>query len=62
MIKLSPNELCLCNSGRKYKKCCRPFHEHKRYPPAPEDLVRARFSAYALAHVSFIMETNTSRR
>lgn len=23
-VKIGPNELCTCGSGRKYKRCCRP--------------------------------------
>ena len=57
MVKFSPNDPCMCHSGRKYKKCCRPFHDSKRYPSTPLELVRARFSAYALANIDFIMET-----
>jgi SEC-C motif domain protein len=56
MVKINPNEECPCFSGKKYKKCCRPYHE-KQSKPVPEALVRARFAAYALSNIDFIMET-----
>lgn len=55
-MKISPNESCPCYSGKKYKKCCRPYHSG-RSVPTPEALVRARYSAYALGLADFIMET-----
>ena len=33
MNKSRPNNLCRCNSGRKYKKCCEPRHEIWRANP-----------------------------
>ena len=55
-MKISPNDLCPCNSGKKYKKCCRRYHNGISVP-TPTDLVRARWSAYALNLADFIMET-----
>ena len=57
MVKLSPNQPCFCQSGKKYKKCCRPYLEGKQYPSTPETLVRARFVSYALRNNAFIMES-----
>lgn len=56
MIKHLPNDPCPCHSGRKYKKCCRPYHLGQD-APRPVDLVRARYSAYALSHADFIIRT-----
>lgn len=55
-MKISPNEPCPCTSGKKYKKCCRRYH-HGASVPTPTDLVRARYSAYALHLSDFIMQT-----
>lgn len=60
MIKFSPNEECPCDSGKKYKKCCRPYLEGKVAPPTPEALVRARFTAYGVRNIDFIMDTTHS--
>lgn len=54
--KLLPNAPCLCGSGLKYKKCCRPFHQGK-LPDTPEQLMRSRYTAYALGRVAYILET-----
>lgn len=56
MSNISPNDSCLCFSGKKYKKCCRPYHNGMN-APTPEALVRARYSAYALGLDDFIMRT-----
>lgn len=56
MMRISPNEPCPCTSGKKYKKCCRRYHNGVSIP-TPTDLVRARYSGYALQLSDFIMET-----
>ena len=55
-MKISPNAPCPCYSGAKYKKCCRPLHQG-RNPDTPTQLMRSRYSAYALHNVDYIMET-----
>ncbi|MGJ3240242.1 MAG: YchJ family metal-binding protein [Anaerolineae bacterium] len=56
VLVLEPNEPCLCDTEKKYKKCCRPYL--KGMPvPTPEVLVRARWTAYAITHSQFIMTT-----
>jgi SEC-C motif domain protein len=56
MRSISPNDPCPCTSGKKYKKCCRPYHQGVAVPGSPE-LLRARFAAYVLRDVDFIMQT-----
>ena len=56
MRDISPNDPCPCISGKKYKKCCRPYH-HGVTIPSPTELLRARFAAYVLRDVDFIMNT-----
>ena len=55
--KVSPNDFCPCDSGKKYKKCCRIYHSRQQKPPTPEALVRARYAAYALGEIDFIIQT-----
>lgn len=57
MVKISPNDWCPCDSGKKYKKCCRPYLDGKRHPPTPETVVRGRFTAYTLRNIDFLIET-----
>lgn len=48
---------CACESGKEYGRCCRLLHTLARVPNAAEDLLRARYSAYAYRLPSFIMRT-----
>lgn len=55
-MKLSPNAFCPCGRGLKYKKCCGALHRGQ--PPATlEDLMRSRYTAYAVGNVRYIMQT-----
>lgn len=56
MKKISPNDLCPCFSHKKYKKCCRLYHNGMKIP-TPESLVRARYAAYSMGLADFIMLT-----
>lgn len=57
MQKFKRHELCPCGSRQRFDACCLPYHEGKRLPPTPESLMRARYSAYCVGAVDFIMET-----
>src|SRR4051794_10242696 len=48
---------CPCGSGEPYAACCRPFHRGLAEPPLPAALVRARFCAFALKEVDFLVRT-----
>ena len=56
MVRRSPDAPCPCGSGRKYKRCCRRFHQGK-LATTPEELMRSRWSAYAAGEVNYIIET-----
>lgn len=47
---------CPCHSGRRYKRCCEPWHKG-RPAPTPEALMRSRFSAYAMGLTDYILDT-----
>lgn len=51
------NRTCPCNSGVHYGECCAPFHKGERQPEDALELLRARFSAYALEEIDFIIDT-----
>jgi SEC-C motif-containing protein len=40
-----------------YSACCAPLHEGKTQPATPENLMRARYSAYAKKNMEFIDAT-----
>lgn len=47
---------CPCRSGMAYEVCCQPFHLGKR-PDTALQLMRSRFSAYALCMPDYIIQT-----
>lgn len=51
---------CLCFSQKTYSNCCRPFHEGDK-PKTCEQLMRSRYSAYALGLVDYIVQTTHSK-
>ena len=48
--------LCPCHSQRLYKDCCKPFHE-KAFCSNALELMRSRYSAYALVLADYIIKT-----
>lgn len=39
---------CPCSPDREYTACCSPFHQKTAVPETAEQLMRSRYSAYAL--------------
>ena len=50
------NKLCICCSGKTYDLCCKPMHQGLLAQNAKE-LMRSRFSAYALNLYQYIIDT-----
>lgn len=48
---------CPCNPENSYKNCCYPLHIHERKAKTPLELMKSRFSAYAMELSDYIMET-----
>lgn len=55
-VKLSVNAPCPCGSQKKYKKCCRIFHNGALAPNA-QLLMKSRFSAYVADNANYIIKT-----
>ena len=51
---LSP---CPCGSGRSYDDCCGRYHSGSATPETAEALMRARYSAYAVGAVDYLVQT-----
>ncbi len=49
--------LCPCCSGLAYDRCCEPAHRGSQAPVTPEALMRARYSAFALGNIEFLLAT-----
>lgn len=57
-MKISNNDLCLCKSGKKYKKCCKIFHNNIANPKKALELMRSRYCAFALNLSEYIIKTS----
>lgn len=42
------NKSCICGSGKLFNKCCGRFLNQQQNAKTPEQLMRSRYSAYAL--------------
>ena len=56
-MKFSPNDICPCGSLKKYKKCCKPFHDKITFPKTALELMKSRFSAFAVLIADYIICT-----
>jgi len=51
-------KLCPCKSNKLYSECCQSHHLGKSYPKNALELMRSRFSAYALGLSDYIIKTS----
>jgi SEC-C motif-containing protein len=43
-------DICLCDSGKSFKKCCERFLSGSANATTPKQLMRSRYTAYALGN------------
>ncbi len=48
---------CPCGSGKVYAECCGPLHSGEARASTAEQLMRSRFSAYALSNAAYLLWT-----
>ncbi len=48
---------CYCCSGRDFEDCCQPLISGVLKPATAEELMRSRYSAYAIVAVEYIIKT-----
>lgn len=48
---------CYCCSGKDFLDCCQLFIEGKAKPQTAEDLMRSRYSAYAIVAVEYLLRS-----
>ncbi len=46
---------CPCGSGLAYSECCEPIIKGERGAERPEQVMRARYSAYAKSEIDYLM-------
>ena len=53
-----PTRPCPCGSGFTLDQCCGPLHRGRLQAVTAEQLMRSRYSAYALAQVEYLIATH----
>jgi SEC-C motif-containing protein len=48
---------CPCGSGASYPDCCEPLHDNRMSAATCEQLMRSRYSAYALGRLDHVFRT-----
>ncbi len=48
---------CLCGSGQTYELCCSLLHSGKKKARTAEELMRSRFTAYAMRNEQYLVDT-----
>ena len=57
------NQPCPCGSGASFAECCEPAIKGEREAKTAEELMRARYSAFAAGEIDFIVaSTHSSTR
>ena len=51
------SEKCPCCSGKLYSECCEPIIKGSRKAETPEEVMRARYSAYAKAEIDYLVDS-----
>lgn len=49
--------VCPCGSSFDFAQCCEPLHLGQKVAQTAEQLMRSRYSAYALGHIDYIVHT-----
>lgn len=56
-MKFSVNDMCPCGSLKKYKKCCKPFHDKITFPKTALELMKSRYCAFFICNPEYIIFT-----
>jgi SEC-C motif-containing protein len=48
---------CPCGTGARYDQCCGRLHRGAAWALTPVELMRSRYSAYALGHLDYVLAT-----
>ncbi|MER7077464.1 YchJ family protein [Saccharopolyspora kobensis] len=52
---MSTAERCPCGLGEPFAECCAPLHSGERRASTAEQLMRSRFSAFAVGDASYLL-------
>ncbi|MEE2025177.1 YchJ family protein [Alkalimonas mucilaginosa] len=48
---------CYCGSGLPFSACCQPYLSNQQQPENCEQLMRSRYSAFCLQHLTYLHQT-----
>jgi SEC-C motif-containing protein len=54
---MRPTDACPCGSGEPCGRCCLALHRGERQAATAEQLMRSRYSAYAVGDLDYIWQT-----
>ena len=55
------SKTCPCGSAAEYAQCCQPLIKGKKKPKTAEELLRARYTAFATGEIDFVIDTHHSK-
>ena len=55
------SDKCPCGSGKSYATCCEPYLSGKLKPATAADLMRSRYTAYAMAAIDYLYRTSGAK-
>lgn len=53
---------CYCCSDKKFSQCCQPFVDGLALPNTAEQLMRSRFTAYAIRRYDYVLNTYSEEK
>lgn len=56
-LPLTSQEPCPCQSGHRFGSCCEPFLRGLSHAGSPEELLRSRYTAYAVNDIDYLLAT-----
>jgi len=60
---INSSQACLCGSGLTYQACCGVYHDGEQLPKTAADLMRSRFTAYAMRNADYLIASwDSSKR
>jgi SEC-C motif-containing protein len=54
---VQPTDPCPCRIGESFARCCLPLHAGDRQADTAEELMRSRYSAYAVGDLDYVWRT-----
>lgn len=57
---ITATQNCPCTSGKTFEKCCQPILKGSQKAKTAEDLLRARYSAFVVGEIDFILASHHS--